>query len=56
MEIEKQHHGVWWENAIYDEVEKMFISVEDIKGLFWAEVDYIEDYERIKEYVKENNI
>ena len=56
VEIEKQHHGVWWENAIYDEVEKMFISVEDIKGLFWAEVDYIEDYERIKEYVKENNI
>lgn len=28
----------------------MDIFVEEINNLFWAEVDYIEDYERILKY------
>lgn len=45
--INAQKHGVWWENIIYELSEKSFVFVEEIMGLFWAEVDYIEDYERI---------
>lgn len=45
--IETQQHSVWWENILYDMVGKRDVYVEEMDGLFWAEVDYIEDYERI---------
>ncbi len=51
--IHEQKHGFWWEDVFYRN-EKKDIFIEDIKGHFWAEVDYIEDYERIKEYLKGN--
>jgi choline kinase len=31
------------------------VFIKDINGLFWAEVDYIEDYERIKAYLEKVN-
>ena len=45
--IERQQHNVWWENILYDMVGSRKIYVEEVGGKFWAEVDYIEDYERI---------
>lgn len=45
--INQQQHSVWWENVIYDLTKIQEIKVDDIKGMFWAEVDYVEDYERI---------
>lgn len=48
--INIQQHGVWWENVLYSLVSKHDIFVKDIKGRFWAEVDYIEDYERILKF------
>lgn len=48
--IAGQEHSVWWENVIYSLSEKQPVLVEDVSGLFWAEVDYIEDYERILEH------
>lgn len=45
--IETQQHSVWWENVIYALSEKTLIPVVDVNGKFWAEVDYVEDYERI---------
>lgn len=48
--ISCQKHGVWWENIIYDMVEERYIHVKEIDGKFWAEVDYIEDYERILKF------
>ena len=50
--IKTQKHNVWWENILYSLSEKQPIYVQDVKGKFWAEVDYIEDYERILEFVK----
>lgn len=46
----RQEHSVWWENVIYSLSEEQPIRVEDVAGFFWAEVDYIEDYERILEH------
>lgn len=50
--INSEHHNMWWEDALYsyvDDGESIFI--DDIKGEFWAEVDFIEDYQRILEHV-----
>ena len=48
--INNQQHSVWWENVIYELSKNQPIKVEDIAGKFWAEVDYIEDYERILKF------
>ena len=48
--IDRQEHGVWWENVVYSMTGQQSVYVEDVSGHFWAEVDYIEDYERILEH------
>lgn len=51
--VAKEDYNCWWEDIIYrtvDEGESVYVN--DVAGAFWAEVDYIEDYERIKEFVK----
>ena len=45
-----QQHGVWWENVLYQSIPFTNVYVQETKGLFWAEVDYIEDYERILKF------
>lgn len=52
--IDNQQHSVWWENVLYDNSKKIDINVEDVGRRFWAEVDYIEDYERILDFRKNN--
>ena len=51
--INSQCHSVWWENVLYDLSDKENIYIKDVKGSFWAEVDYVEDYTRILKYRKE---
>lgn len=48
--IAQQKHSVWWENVLYDMTAERDIYVKNVEGRFWAEVDYIEDYERILEH------
>lgn len=48
--IDRQEHSVWWENVLYELTDKMPIYVEEVRDTFWAEVDYIEDYERIMQF------
>lgn len=50
--IECQKHSVWWENVLYELSGKQNIYVLNVEDRFWAEVDYIEDYERIQEFVR----
>ena len=45
--ISTQRHSVWWENILYEMVGSRNVYVASLDGHFWAEVDYIEDYERI---------
>ncbi|AJP43186.1 cholinephosphate cytidylyltransferase [Alteromonas australica] len=52
--IQQQKHDYWWEDIFYRSNDIKPVIIHDIKGNFWAEVDYIEDYERIKDYVEEN--
>lgn len=51
--IDAQDHGRWWEDAIYSLSASRDIPVKDIRGRFWAEVDFIEDYRRILDYISE---
>jgi choline kinase len=49
--IAAQRHGDWWEQVLYDMIAKRPIWSVDIAGKFWAEVDFIEDYNRILNYI-----
>lgn len=51
--IDRQKHGYWWEQVLYNMIPERSIWVTDIAGHFWAEIDYIEDYNRILNYRKE---
>lgn len=45
--IETEHHDMWWEDVLYSYVGQEKIYINDINGMFWDEVDYIDEYERI---------
>ncbi len=54
--INSQKHGVWWESVMYDMIPEKNIYLHDVKGMFWSEVDIIEDYHRILQYRKGHNL
>lgn len=49
--IEDEKYSGWWENILYALSSDHDVYVKDVDGIFWAEVDFIEDYERIMDYV-----
>ena len=53
--VSGQQHGIWWENVLYSFIGERDINVLDISGMFWSEIDFIEDYHRIIEYVGREN-
>ena len=54
--IGRQEHSVWWENVLYSAIGEQSIHVKDIHPLFWGEVDYIEDYNRIVAYRRQQGL
>ncbi|EIC23436.1 phosphocholine cytidylyltransferase family protein [Thiorhodovibrio frisius] len=53
--INQEDYNCWWEDVIYRTVESgAKVHIQDIAGQFWAEVDYIEDYQRITDFVAGN--
>lgn len=52
--INAQQSGKWWEDVLYSFIGTgTEIYVKDINGIFWAEVDYIEDFKRVEKYLSE---
>lgn len=49
--IYAQQHNLWWENVLYSLSKEEEIHVLDVKGKYWSEIDYIDDYLKICEYV-----
>ena len=50
----KQHEGdyqLWWENTLYSMIPQKQIPVQDIAGHYWSEIDVLQDYENILDYV-----
>ncbi len=54
--VKEEKYDLWWENVLYDHIDVEPVHVVDVPDLFWAEVDYVQDYERIKEYVKTKDV
>lgn len=54
--INNQQHQLWWENIIYSftDNKEREIFTKDVEGLFWSEIDYFDDYERILNYISKN--
>jgi len=49
----QQQHGLWWEDVLYGLCrEGMPVRVAEVVDCFWAELDYIEDYDRIQEFLR----
>ena len=53
--IDRQEHGVWWENVVYSMTGQQPVYVEDVSGHFWADplvlLQYVTDYQVDKEQV-----
>lgn len=51
--VEREEYMLWWENVLYSFAEKREFPIYtvDVKGLFWSEIDYFDDYERILKYL-----
>ena len=45
--IEDGQYDLWWENVLYSFVEEEEVYTFDTEGIFWSEVDTIEDYRRV---------
>ena len=48
------HEGdcqLWWENTLYSMIPQKQIPVQDIAGHYWSEIDVLQDYENILDYV-----
>lgn len=55
--IDDGQYSFWWENILYSFTEENtdLISTMDVKGSFWAEIDFLDDYKRILNYVESQN-
>lgn len=51
--VSASRHSMWWEDALYSFTDKdeYPIYTKDVEGLFWSEIDYFDDYERILNYL-----
>lgn len=52
--IKNGEYNFWWENTLYSMKDEIEITVLDVNGHFWGEVDTKEDYRRILSYVAEH--
>lgn len=49
--VDAEEYNKWWENVLYDQCDNVKLKVLDVAPYFWSEIDYIEDYEKIKNYI-----
>jgi len=54
--MEWQRVGDWWEQILYSMTSERPIWVRDVAGHFWAEIDFIEDYNRVLKYREERQL
>ncbi len=54
--IDQQRHGLWWEDVLFDLCARGEpIFVQEISDVFWAEIDYWEDYQRIQLFLRDES-
>lgn len=51
--MEEKQFNCWWEDILYGLSDKgKTIHVNDIKGYFWGEIDTIQDYKKLTDFIK----
>ena len=53
--VDAEEYTTWWETILYAHCYEFPIHTLDVAPYFWSEIDYIEDYERIVDYVGGKN-
>jgi len=54
--VSQERYDLWWENVLYEYISAIPVHVRDVSDLFWAEIDYIDDYSRILDYVRTGDL
>ena len=50
--IHNEQYDMWWENVLYENLDRDRVFSLDIDGHEWGEVDSIEDYQRLQRIMK----
>jgi L-glutamine-phosphate cytidylyltransferase len=50
--VSNGNYNFWWEDTLYSMILEHDILIRDVNNHFWSEIDIIQDYHRILEYVK----
>ena len=50
--VDAEQYGTWWETILFSHCAEFPIHTLDVAPYFWSEIDYIEEYERIVDYVR----
>jgi choline kinase len=45
--IDQRYHDKYWEDVLMAESGRLPVTALDTHGLFWSEIDFIEDYQRV---------
>ncbi|MGN0334356.1 MAG: NTP transferase domain-containing protein [Lachnospiraceae bacterium] len=53
--VAAEQYTTWWETILYSRCDEIDIHTIDAAPYFWSEIDYIEDYEKIVNFVKEKH-
>lgn len=53
--VAAEQYTTWWETILYSRCYEIDIHTIDAAPYFWSEIDYIEDYEKIVNFVKEKH-
>lgn len=54
--VKAEKYNLWWEDVLYEYIGEDPVHIIDVSDLFWAEVDYIQDYDRIMEYIRTGDV
>lgn len=54
--IDQEMYHLWWENVLYEYCKENPIFIKDVEGNFWGEIDYIQDYNRIRNYAMQSEL
>jgi choline kinase len=58
-EIYNLNTKLWWEEALFRRIANIPLKVIDVSPKFWAEIDFVEDFKRISDYllgIEESNL
>jgi L-glutamine-phosphate cytidylyltransferase len=56
QEVMAGNYNKWWEEAIYMKSSSRNVGILDISGNFWVELDFVEDLNKLNNYVRQSEL